>query len=173
MCMTNRMSKSRDALQPALLDRLQDDEPARLTESSGSRFITKDALRSMVLRDLEQLLNATRVIDSEHLQYEPLLLESVLAYGMPPVAGKIASMIDVKDFERTVADLIRRFEPRIDGNSLKVQAETQQGLMHLHNVIGLRISGLLWAQPYPVELMLRTEVDLETGKVLLMPLSGF
>lgn len=173
MCMTNRMSKSRDALQPALLDRLQDDEPARLTESSGSRFITKDALRSMVLRDLEQLLNATRVIDSEHLQYEPRLLESVLAYGMPPVAGKIASMIDVKDFERTVADLIRRFEPRIDGNSLKVQAETQQGLMHLHNVIGLRISGLLWAQPYPVELMLRTEVDLETGKVLLMPLSGF
>lgn len=167
------MSKSRDALQPALLDRLQDDEPARQTESSGSRFITKDALRSMVLRDLEQLLNATRVIDSEHLQDEPRLLESVLAYGMPPVAGKIASMIDVKDFERTVADLIRRFEPRIDGNSLKVQAETQQGLMHLHNVIGLRISGLLWAQPYPVELMLRTEVDLETGKVLLMPLSGF
>lgn len=173
MYMTNRMSKSRDALQPALLDRLQDDEPARQTESPGSRFITKDALRSMVLRDLERLLNATRVIDSKHLQYEPRLLESVLAYGMPPVAGKIASMIDVKDFERTVADLIRRFEPRIDGNSLKVQAETQQGLMHLHNVIGLRISGLLWAQPYPVELMLRTEVDLETGKVLLMPLSGF
>jgi type VI secretion system protein ImpF len=82
-------------------------------------------------------------------------------------------MIDVKDFERTVANLIRRFEPRIDGNSLKVTAETQQGLMHLHNVIGLRISGLLWAQPYPIELMLRTEVDLETGKVLLLPLSGF
>ncbi|MDP3187873.1 MAG: type VI secretion system baseplate subunit TssE [Limnobacter sp.] len=167
------MSKSRDALQPALLDRLQDDEPARQTESSNSRFITKEALRHMVLRDLEQLLNATRVIESKHLQQQPQLLNSVLAYGMPPVAGKIASMIDVKDFERTVADLIRRFEPRIDGQSLKVQAETQQGLMHLHNVIGLRISGLLWAQPYPIELMLRTEVDLETGKVLLMPLSGF
>jgi len=167
------MSNARDALQPALLDRLQDDEPARQTETSSSRFITKEALRHMVLRDLEQLLNATRVIDSKYLQQEPSLLDSVLAYGMPPVAGKIASMIDVKDFERTVADLIRRFEPRIDGKSLKVQAETQQGLMHLHNVIGLRISGLLWAQPYPIELMLRTEVDLETGKVLLLPLSGF
>lgn len=127
----------------------------------------------MVLRDLEQLLNATRIIDSKYLDQHPLLGGSVLAYGMPPVAGKIASMIDVKDFERTVADLIRRFEPRIDANSLKVQAETQQGLMHLHNVIGLRISGLLWAQPFPIELMLRTEVDLETGKVLLMPMSGF
>lgn len=167
------MSKSRDALQPALLDRLQDDEPARLSEAAGSRFITKDALRQMVLRDLEQLLNATRVIEGELLKQQPSLLDSVLAYGMPPVAGKIASMVDVKDFESTVADLIRRFEPRIDGSTLKVQAETQQGLMHLHNVIGLRISGMLWAQPYPIELMLRTEVDLETGKVLLMPLSGY
>lgn len=167
------MSKSRDALQPALLDRLQDDEPALQTESANRRFITKEALRELVLRDLEQLLNATRVLDSKCLEGQPQLNESVLAYGMPPVAGKTASMIDVKGFERTVANLIRRFEPRIDGSSLKVTAETQQGLMHLHNVIGLRISGLLWAQPYPIELMLRTEVDLETGKVLLLPLSGF
>lgn len=167
------MSKSRDALQPALLDRLQDDEPTRATESANSRFITKEALRHMVLRDLEQLLNATRILESKHLEHHPELRGCLLAYGMPPVAGKIASMIDVKDFERTVESLIRSFEPRIDGNSLRVQAETQQGLMHLHNVIGLRISGLLWAQPYPIELMLRTEVDLETGKVALMPLSGF
>lgn len=167
------MSKSRDALQPALLDRLQDDEPARQTESANSRFITKEALRQMVLRDLEQLLNSTRVIESKHLATSPALLNSVLAYGMPPVAGQVASMIDVKDFERTVADLIRLFEPRIDGSSLQVRAETEQTMMHLHNVIGLRISGLLWAQPYPIELMLRTEVDLETGRVALMPLSGF
>ena len=160
-------------MQPALLDRLQDDDPTSETESANSRFITKEALRQLVLRDLEQLLNATRVLDSESLAHHSRLNESVLAYGMPPVAGKIASMIDVRDFEHTVANLIRRFEPRIDGHSLKVTAETQQGLMHLHNVIGLRISGLLWAQPYPIELMLRTEVDLETGKVLLLPLSGF
>jgi type VI secretion system protein ImpF len=167
------MSKSRDALQPALLDRLQDDEPTRSTESANSLFITREALRHMVLRDLEQLLNATRILESSYLERHPQLHSSVLGYGMPPVAGKIASMIDVKDFERTVESLIRNFEPRIDRNSLKVRAETQQGLMHLHNVIGLRISGMLWAQPYPIELTLRTEVDLETGKVALMPLSGF
>lgn len=171
--MTDVMTKSRDALQPALLDRLKDDEPARQTETAGSRFISKEALRQMVLRDLEQLLNSTRVLESSHLEKQPALNNSVLAYGMPPIAGKIASMVDVKEFERTVANIIRRFEPRIDGQSLKVQAETQQGLMHLHNVIGLRISGLLWAQPFPIELMLRTEVDLETGRVLLVPLTGF
>lgn len=167
------MSNSRDALQPALLDRLQDNEPHRSSESPNNRVISRDALRAMVLRDLEHLLNSTRVLDDASLRQAPQLKHSVLAYGMPPVAGQIASMIDVKKFEQTVADLIRAFEPRINPESLKVQAETQQNLMHLHNVLGLRISGLLWAQPYPIELMLRTEVDLETGRVALMPLSGF
>ena len=39
----------------ALLDRLQDDEPAIQTESANRRFITKEALRQLVLRDLEEL----------------------------------------------------------------------------------------------------------------------
>ena len=167
------MNKTREALQPALFDRLQDDEPSKQQESSRKRMLTKDELRAVVLRDLEQLLNATRIIDSTHFKRWPQLEGTVLAYGMPPIAGQVASSVDVKDFERTVASTIKQFEPRIDPNSLFVQAESQQGLMHLHNVIGLRISGLLWAQPYPIELMLRTEIDLETGRVALLPLSGF
>jgi type VI secretion system protein ImpF len=34
-----------------------------------------------------------------------------------------------------------------------------------HNSIGLQIRGMLWAQPVPLELLVRTEIDLETGKV--------
>ena len=167
------MNKPREALQPALFDRLQDDEPTRQQESSRKRMMSKEELRAVVLRDLEQLLNATRIIDTTLYKRWPQLEGSVLAYGMPPIAGQVASSVDVKDFERTVATTIKWFEPRIDPASLSVQAESQQGLMHLHNVIGLRISGLLWAQPYPIELMLRTEIDLETGRVALLPLSGF
>ena len=167
------MNKPREALQPALFDRLQDDEPTKPQESSRKRMMSKEELRAVVLRDLEQLLNATRIIDSTLSKRWPQLEGTVLAYGMPPIAGKVASSVDVKDFERTVASTIKQFEPRIDPASLTVQAESQQGLMHLHNVIGLRISGLLWAQPYPIELMLRTEIDLETGRVALLPLSGF
>jgi type VI secretion system protein ImpF len=37
--------------------------------------------------------------------------------------------------------------------------------MDHHNVVAVQISGQLWAQPVPFELMLRTEVDLETGTV--------
>jgi type VI secretion system protein ImpF len=39
------------------------------------------------------------------------------------------------------------------------------GQLDHHNVIGVEIQGHLWAQPVPLELLVRTEIDLETGKV--------
>jgi type VI secretion system protein ImpF len=32
-------------------------------------------------------------------------------------------------------------------------------------VIGVEISGQLWSQPIPIDLLVRTEIDLETGQV--------
>ena len=40
-----------------------------------------------------------------------------------------------------------------------------------HNQISFRISGQLWAQPVPLELILHTNVDLETGRVEVKDLS--
>ncbi len=40
-----------------------------------------------------------------------------------------------------------------------------------HNVIGVQIHGQLWAQPVPLELLIRTEIDLETGRVHLSDLA--
>ena len=34
-----------------------------------------------------------------------------------------------------------------------------------HSVIGVEIRGHLWAQPVPLELLIRTQFDLETGRV--------
>ena len=34
-----------------------------------------------------------------------------------------------------------------------------------HNVIEFEIRGLLWAQPVPLEMLLRTQLDLEAGQV--------
>lgn len=167
------MNKARDTLQPALLDRLQDDEPGTLTEPASARFVSREQLRQWVIRDLERLFNSTCTLNTLQLAKAPALAASVLAYGMPPISGQLASLLDVREFEATVTHLIRGFEPRIDPNSIAVKAELDQGLMNLHNVIGLRISGLLWARPQPIELVLRSEVDLETGRVALMPVSGF
>jgi type VI secretion system protein ImpF len=34
-----------------------------------------------------------------------------------------------------------------------------------HNVISLEIVGQLWSQPYPLELLLKTDMDLESGEI--------
>ena len=34
-----------------------------------------------------------------------------------------------------------------------------------HNIQSVEIMGELWAQPYPLELLLRTDMDLESGEI--------
>ena len=46
----------------------------------------------------------------------------------------------------------------------------EAGELDHHNVIGIEIHGELWAQPVPLEFLVRTEFDLETGKVQIADL---
>jgi type VI secretion system protein ImpF len=48
-----------------------------------------------------------------------------------------------------------------------VQAITDDSMLDWHNLISLKISALLWAQPIPLEMLLKTTLDLETGQVEL------
>ena len=41
-----------------------------------------------------------------------------------------------------------------------------------HNSLSFEINARLWAQPYPLELLLKTDLDLETGLVELKDRSG-
>ena len=44
-----------------------------------------------------------------------------------------------------------------------VRGIVSETLLDMHNLVSFEITGRLWAQPYPIELLLRTNVDLETG----------
>jgi len=154
-----------DRLQPALLDRLQDDEPERRVEEKERRVLTRSQLREAVLRDLTWLLNAMRPPASDGLSAWPEVEQSVLNYGMPCFSGETASSLDINDLERAIRDSLTRFEPRIIPGSLQVTTEQEETILDSHNVIGVRISALIWAQPVPLELMLRTALDLESGLV--------
>jgi type VI secretion system protein ImpF len=48
---------------------------------------------------------------------------------------------------------------------LQIRVLLQADPLEQHNVIGAEIRGELWAQPVPLELLVRTKIDLETGKV--------
>ncbi len=153
-----------EQLQPALLDRLTDEEPDKKLEPRLQRVISKRRLREAVLRDLAWLFNSTRQdADMDPLVF-PHTRRSVVNYGLPPLSGQTASSIEVADLERAIKQAILDFEPRILPATLRVRALETAGLDH-HNVIGVEISGQLWAQPLPLELLVRTEIDLETGQV--------
>jgi type VI secretion system protein ImpF len=163
---------STERLQPSLLDRLTDDAPTVLTEPREARVLTKGQLRTAVLRDLAALMNAICLGAGDDLSAYPEVERSVLNYGMPAFAGETASTLDVHDLEEGIRSAILRFEPRVLPNSLLVEAMATDNGLGWHNVVSVRISAQVWAQPVPLELLLRTEVDLETGQVALAELAA-
>jgi type VI secretion system protein ImpF len=159
-----------ERLQPALLDRLTDDEPDLQHEPVERRVMTKSRLRQAVLRDLAWLFNSTRLEGTLDLSGLAEVRRSVINFGLPALAGRAASSMDVAALERAVHQAIVDFEPRILANTLQVRAVLEPRSLDHHNVIGVEIHSELWAQPVPLELLVRTEFDLETGKVQIADL---
>lgn len=157
-----------ERLQPSLLDRLIDDEPDKRSEPREARVLTKAGLRAAVLRDLAWLFNASSMdadIDADRFPY---VRTAVVNYGLPQLSGGYASSVEPTRLEGLVRDAILRFEPRIIPDSLEVEAVIDRSILDLHNQIGLVIRGLLWAQPVPLEIMLRTQLDLEDGAITVV-----
>ncbi|MGQ0697753.1 MAG: type VI secretion system baseplate subunit TssE [Panacagrimonas sp.] len=162
-----------ERLQPALLDRLIDEEPDKTLESREARLISARRLRAAVLRDLAWLFNSTRQtgdeIDAE--QY-PHSARSTLAYGLPPLAGNSASSVDGAMLEVSIRDAIIAFEPRIVPETLQVHALMSETSLDHHNQIQLEIRGSLWSVPVPIEMLLRTDLDLESGEIQVQDLGA-
>jgi type VI secretion system protein ImpF len=160
-----------DRLQPALLDRLMDAHRLEPGAADDRRIMSKAQMRQAVMRDLAWLLNAVQPLGAA-AQRHPAVAGSVLNYGLPALAGQLASRIDVSVLERCIHDAIRQFEPRILADTLEVHAIEVDNVMASHNIIEFEIRGFLWAQPVPLELLLRTQVDLEAGQVRVNDASG-
>lgn len=165
-----------DRLQPALLDRLTDDQPDKSQETRERRVMSKAQLKQAVLRDLAWLFNAARVERGQappdarlplgpDFSDAPETRKSVVNYGLPPLSGRAAMAMDIPELERSIRQAILDFEPRILPSTLRVKAIVTASAIDHHNVIGVQIQGQLWSQPVPLELLVRTEIDLETGKV--------
>ena len=156
---------SRERLQPALLDRLRDDEPEQKVEARNKRVITLKKLQDYVTRDLNWLLNTSSLSISNDLTPFPEVQTSVLNYGANSFAGISASSIETYMLERKVRQSILTYEPRILAKTLSVSVQEQDNMNR--NAIVFHISGQLWAEPIPIALYIKTEIDLETGEVNL------
>lgn len=165
------LADARDRLQPALLDRLTDESPALGVEGDDRRVMSKATMRQAVLRDLGWLFNAVQSLTEAQAATYPSAARSTLNFGLPALAGYVASRVDVSVIERAIRDAIVSFEPRLLAESLSVKAIEADDVMSTHNVIEFEIRALLWAQPVPLELLLRTQLDLEAGQVQLRDMS--
>lgn len=154
----------KERLQPSLLDRLTDDEPDKLQETREQRVLSLSKLRVCVLRDLAWLLNTGKLDAVQNLDSYPFAAHSVINYGIPDLAGSTLSSANVTDIEMQVKQAIWDFEPRIFRNSIRVKVSVSEQQMN-HNAMSFDITGDLWAQPLPLHLYLRTELDLETGNM--------
>lgn len=162
--------RAQDRLQPALLDRLTDDDPAAGAETSEARVINRSRLRESVLRDLSWLFNTSAPGEALDASGQAQIQTSVLGYGLPPLAGETASTLDPLLLQQRIREAILAFEPRILADTLAVEIVVSDDQLDRHNQIGCRISGQLWAQPVPLELLLHTDIDLETGHVAVREL---
>ena len=161
----------RERLQPSLLDRLTDHDPGNAQESREQRDFSLNRLRESVLRDLAWLLNATNLAGAQNLDTYPEVAASVLNYGIPDLSGKTLSGTDPTALERMLRQAVADFEPRIIRHTLKVRLEVNEGQMS-HNAMTFLIEGDLWAQPVPLALYLKTEIDLEVGDVKVSSYAG-
>ena len=152
-----------ERLQPSLLDRLTDKDPAKTQESRNDRILSIRELRAIILRDLSWLFSCTNMAASQDLEAFPEVERSVLNYGLPDLSGQSVDSLKAGMLERMLDQAIRNFEPRILPKTLKVRllpADPDSG----GNSLAFEIDGDMWAQPLPQHLYLETKLDLEVSQ---------
>ena len=157
-------SNTREKLQPSLLDRLIDENPEQLNESRDKRIMNVSKLRECVIRDISHLLNTHHMEGNTELDEFSEVSSSVVNYGISGLTGFSMHNIDIHEAERQIRQAILNFEPRILKDTLKVNMTRDTEKSSNHAFV-FKIEGQIWAIPIPLMLMLKTEIDLETGSV--------
>jgi type VI secretion system protein ImpF len=154
-----------ERLQPSLLDRLTDEDPTNPKEARDDRVIDLRRLRDIIQRDLSWLLNTfdnSTIVDPD---LYPNVINSVLTYGVREVAGEFSTQNRALMIRESIQRAIEKFEPRILPSSLHVVLRNNKEAGQ--SMVTFDIAAEMWAQPLPMELYLRSEVDITTGELRL------
>ena len=161
--MSDKMIAER--LQPSLLDRLTDNDPTELKERREDRVIDLRKLREIIQRDLAWLLNtanAGKLIDEN---IYPNVSRSVLNFGIEQVTGDYSTAQRAELIRKSILNAVQSFEPRIHPGSLDVELRMDKD--NRQSMVSFDIRTDMWAQPMPIELYLRSQVDVTKGTIEL------
>lgn len=152
-----------DRLQPSLLDRLTDEHPGETQDRREDVAIDVSRLRRILHRDISWLLNAGNcesLIDGEAF---PNAVASVINFGVRAAAGGVSGPARAQQIRGTIQQALARFEPRLRPGSVQVALRDPgagEGA-----VLAFDIYADIWAQPVPIQLYLRTQVNMATGRL--------
>lgn len=152
-----------ERLQPSLLDRLTDDAPDNPNETDAARVIDEQRLRQIVLRDLSWLFNTVNQRSVFDLERYPHVASSGLNYGVVDIAGSGNTTAKAVELQRGLKSAVKLFEPRVISETLEIELAEEEA--HSQATIVLNIRGEIWAQPWPIELFMRTQLDVATGAI--------
>lgn len=150
---------------PTLLDRLRDDAPQRQSEAPAEYTVTRAQMRDIVQRDLAFLLNTTSMDDLIERKRYPQAASSTVNFGVPPLAGAFMASRDWKGIEENIRRAIQDFEPRLLRDSVRIEPLTSNDGERHYNVLSFEVTGMIQMDPYPLEFMVQSSIDLETSQM--------
>lgn len=149
---------------PTLIDRLADTAPHRQHEAPGEYAMTRSQMRDVVQRDLAYLLNTTSLDELIDRERYPEAAASTINYGVPALAGVFIASRKWADIEQIIRRAILDFEPRLIADLLTVAPISGVDVPSYNNV-SFEIRGMIQMDPYPLEFMVQSTLDLETSQL--------
>ena len=131
-------------------------------EPPERRMLSMRRLRECVLRDLGWLFNSLNLDSFQELESVPHVASSVLNFGLPSFAGRMASSIDPMESADRLRRAVELFEPRLSAVKVKpqpAQEEVNDGTLEF------TIEAQLWGYPQAQQIELHTKIDTMTGDI--------
>jgi type VI secretion system protein ImpF len=150
-------------IEQGLLDRLIDLEPDNRSEAPMSRPESLRNFRLSVKRDLEFLLNTTRM-PIEVPEFCGEVNKSVLFFGLPDVAS--ISVQDFNDEQRLMHSLetaIQTFEPRL----ARVRVTGRERFSAAQQAITFHVEAMLMIEPAPERISFDTVLEITKGSYVV------
>jgi type VI secretion system protein ImpF len=146
-------------IEQGLLDRLIDNQPDNRYEAPMNRAESLRQFRLSVKRDLEWLLNTTRM-PIEVPEFCGEVTRSVLFFGLPDVASiSVQDYDDEQKLMRSLEESITMFEPRL----AKVRVTGRDAFSAAQQAITFHVEAMLMIEPAPERISFDTVLEISKG----------
>jgi len=154
---------SESQLLPSLLDRLLDDHPEESREPAWRDVQVVRVLKASLCRDLQNLLNAHRLLAVIPEAYAELKT-SLLNYGLPDLQSmEVREDHDLGLLCRLIEESIQVFEPRLQGVRVRPVIDAE-GRKQIDRRVRFEIEAVLVVEPLREPVLFSSLLDVSSGE---------